>query len=101
MLIIRSLYQQSIVNIQALIRIFNITQIDSKICLEISDNGIGVPNEHLKDLFDPFFTLKKIRKGTGLGLAVSYNIMEQHNGKINCKNIEEGGLLISLLFPTN
>ncbi len=79
---------------------FNITQIESKICLEISDNGIGVPKEHIKDLFNPFFTLKKIRQGTGLGLAVSYNIMEQHNGKIDCNNVEKGGLIITLTFPT-
>ena len=66
--------------------------------LEISDNGIGVPPEKLKTIFDPFFTLKKIRQGTGLGLAVCYRIVEQHGGKIYANLNEKEGMTFTIMF---
>lgn len=48
--------------------------------ISISDNGVGISEEYLSKLFDPFFTLKK--NGTGLGLAVSYSIIQSHRGAI-------------------
>jgi signal transduction histidine kinase len=52
-----------------------------KIYFVIADNGHGIPPEHRKDIFKPFFTTKKDR-GTGLGLALSMEIVERHRGKI-------------------
>jgi two-component system, NtrC family, sensor kinase len=76
------------------------TKISNKsICLEFIDNGIGVPEQKIASIFDPFFTLKKIKQGTGLGLSVSYNIITSHNGQIVGKNNVEGGLTISITLP--
>lgn len=57
-------------------------QEESRVWIEVSDTGKGIPPEHIPHLFDPFFTTKPIGKGTGLGLSVSYNIVKKHHGKI-------------------
>ncbi len=67
--------------------------------LEIADNGIGLPSEHLKNIFNPFFSLKKVRPGTGLGLAVSYTIVEQHNGVISARINSRKGLTFLISLP--
>ena len=53
------------------------------VVVEIEDNGSGIPEAHLTKVFDPFFTTKPPGKGTGLGLALCYNIVQMHNGQIN------------------
>jgi two-component system sensor histidine kinase HydH len=53
------------------------------LCVEIEDEGCGVEEENMDRLFDPFFTTKE--NGTGLGLAVSANIVAQHGGKLSCR----------------
>ncbi|MGV8947293.1 MAG: ATP-binding protein [Lutibacter sp.] len=68
--------------------------------LEISDNGIGIAEESLKAIFDPFFTLKKIKQGTGLGLSVCYNIIEQHDGSIDAQINSRGGMTFKVYLPT-
>jgi two-component system, NtrC family, sensor kinase len=55
---------------------------DSLVIIDITDNGLGISEENLKKIFDPFFTTKAIGKGTGLGLAVSYGIIQEHGGRI-------------------
>lgn len=65
----------------------------------ISDNGTGIPKEKLKDIFDPFFTLKKVKQGTGLGLAVSFSIVEQHQGSIYPRINAHGGLSMTVKLP--
>jgi two-component system, NtrC family, sensor kinase len=67
--------------------------------VKIKDNGIGIPEDKLKQIFDPFYTLKKIKQGTGLGLAVSLNILQQHHGKISVKNNADGGVTFSIYLP--
>ncbi len=56
--------------------------------ITITDKGIGISEEHLQKVFDPYFTTKQ--KGSGLGLAVSYSIIKNHNGHISVES--EGGV---------
>ena len=51
--------------------------------IEIKDTGIGIPKENMEKLFTPFFTTKKLGKGTGLGLPLVYGIVKMHKGQIN------------------
>ncbi len=69
------------------------------IAAEIRDNGSGVSPDNQKKLFEPFFTTKPIGEGTGLGLAVSRNIVIMHEGSINISNRPEGGASALLMFP--
>ncbi len=61
------------------------------------DSGVGIPKENLPKLFDPFFTTKT--SGTGLGLAVTYGIIEQHEGKIDVQSEVGVGTVFTLSFP--
>ncbi len=79
--------------------VFNIQIIRNELLLEINDNGTGIEAEMLDVIFDPFFTMKKIRQGTGLGLSISYNIIKEHGGDIVAKNRNEGGMQILIKFP--
>lgn len=53
-----------------------------KVQAVVSDTGVGIPPENLKNIFDPFFTTKEVGKGTGLGLSISHGIIDAHGGKI-------------------
>jgi signal transduction histidine kinase len=52
----------------------------------VTDNGTGIPEEHLDKLFSPFFTTKQVGKGTGLGLAVTHGIVKMHRGQISVES---------------
>ena len=77
---------------------------DSSVILRIQDTGSGISQEHLHRIYDPFFTTKTApregeHKGTGLGLAVSYGIMQEHGGKINVESSIGIGTTFELEFP--
>jgi signal transduction histidine kinase len=65
--------------------------------IRIDDTGTGIPEELRAAIFDPFFTTK--RSGTGLGLAVTLEIIEAHHGRILCEPRREGGTRFRVLLP--
>jgi len=67
--------------------------------VELTDNGAGIPPEHLHRIFDPFFTTKPTGRGTGLGLSVSYGIIKEHAGKVDVKSTPGKGTSFRLEFP--
>jgi len=67
--------------------------------VDIRDTGIGIPEENLAKIFEPFFTTKEPGAGTGLGLAVSYGIMEAHRGKITVESEVGKGTMFSVHLP--
>ncbi len=67
--------------------------------VEVSDTGRGIDESTLQHIFEPFFTTKEPGKGTGMGLAVVFGIMESHGGFIDVKSELEKGARFSLYFP--
>ncbi|MFZ2022958.1 MAG: ATP-binding protein [Terracidiphilus sp.] len=68
----------------------------------VSDSGSGIAPEHLKRIYDPFFTTKTMpgdKRGTGLGLSVSYGIIQEHAGKIHVESAIGSGTTFHLEFP--
>lgn len=65
----------------------------------VIDNGMGIAAEHLPHVFDPFFTTKEIGKGTGLGLAQVYGIIQQHGGLVTAQSENGTGTTVRLYFP--
>jgi signal transduction histidine kinase len=65
----------------------------------VSDTGRGIATEDLEKIFDPFYTTKDIGQGTGLGLAVSRRIVEEHCGWIEAANNENGGATFTIYLP--
>lgn len=68
-------------------------------CVSVSDSGIGIPKEIRRKIFDPFFTTKG-PKSSGLGLSVSYGIIERHGGEISVSSEEGGGSTFLVKLPT-
>ncbi|AFM25168.1 histidine kinase [Desulfomonile tiedjei DSM 6799] len=69
------------------------------VVVDVSDNGPGIPKEHLTKVFDPFFTTKPVGKGTGLGLAICYGIMKKLRGDITVTSETGQGTTFHLFFP--
>jgi two-component system NtrC family sensor kinase len=67
--------------------------------IEIADNGIGIKEEHLKKIFDSFFTTKDTVKGVGLGLSVCYGFIKDHGGDIQVKSKVDSGTTFTITFP--
>jgi two-component system sensor histidine kinase HydH len=65
--------------------------------IEVQDNGQGIPQESIDKVLDPYFTTKP--KGTGLGLALAYKIIDEHNGTIRFKSTEGQGTVVSVTIP--
>ncbi|HUU50844.1 MAG TPA: ATP-binding protein, partial [Nitrospinota bacterium] len=67
--------------------------------IDISDTGLGIPEEIRDKIFEPFFSTKKREKGTGLGLSISYGIIKAHNGDILVKSKEKEGTTFTIKLP--
>ncbi|MFH1327621.1 MAG: ATP-binding protein [Candidatus Bathyarchaeota archaeon] len=72
-------------------------QKDSQIRITVTDTGVGISQENIKKLFNPFFTTKS--KGTGLGLANAKRVIENHHGKITLKSKEGQGTTVTIQLP--
>jgi two-component system, NtrC family, sensor kinase len=68
--------------------------------IAIADNGVGIPESIQSQIFNPFFTTKPVGKGTGMGLAISYQIIcEKHGGKFNCSSSINKGTEFTIQIP--
>ena len=68
-----------------------------ELVMEFSDSGPGIRDP--QRIFDPFYTTKAVGKGMGLGLSVTYGVVQDHQGQISCENRPEGGAVFVLRFP--
>ncbi|HZZ38027.1 MAG TPA: ATP-binding protein [Acidobacteriaceae bacterium] len=80
------------------------TEMNGHVSVSIADSGSGIAPEHLRRIYDPFFTTKTARRegqprGTGLGLAVTYGIIQEHSGKIHVESQVGEGTTFHLEFP--
>jgi two-component system NtrC family sensor kinase len=80
------------------------TLANGHVAVDVSDTGSGIALEHVQRIYDPFFTTKSTviegqRRGTGLGLAVSYGIIQEHAGKIHVESQVGSGTTFHLEFP--
>jgi len=83
--------------------------LDKNICFEIEDNGCGIPEEHLENIYEPSFTLKGSKdltgvyktgiKGTGYGMSNIKKYIEQHNGKIGVESVVDSGTKFTISLP--
>ncbi len=67
--------------------------------VSISDTGCGIPHDLIDKVFDPFFTTKPVGEGTGLGLSVSYGIIQDHNGRIEVESRQGKGTKFVITLP--
>ncbi|MFQ5597313.1 MAG: ATP-binding protein [Nitrospiria bacterium] len=73
---------------------------DGSVCVTIQDSGPGISSEDLKKVFNPFFTKKPPGKGTGLGLYLSYDIIERHRGSLSVESTLGQGALFTIELPS-
>ena len=72
-------------------------QVEQQIIITIKDDGCGIETERLKHLGEPFYSSKE--RGTGLGLTVSYRIIEAHKGKVVVKSKVSQGTIVQIELP--
>ena len=90
--VLMNIFSNAIQSIPQTGKIFISTRVKGDMVkISVKDTGSGMSEEIRKKIYDPFFTTKEVGKGTGLGLYISYGIIEKHNGKIEVfSNVGEG-----------
>ena len=71
----------------------------NQVLIKISDNGIGMNHEVQRRIFDPFFTTKPVGAGTGLGMSISYQVIERHGGQLKCVSAPGQGAEFYIQIP--
>lgn len=69
------------------------------VVMDVIDTGVGMPEDKLKRIFDPFYTTKEIGRGTGLGLSICKKIIDEHKGTIRVRSVPGEGSTLSLFLP--
>ncbi|MCW5965779.1 MAG: PAS domain S-box protein [Bryobacterales bacterium] len=69
------------------------------VCISVTDTGEGIAQEHLGRIFEPFFTTKPVGKGCGMGLAMVYSIIRNHNGMVDVESQVNSGTTFRILLP--
>jgi two-component system NtrC family sensor kinase len=72
---------------------------NGQVHVDVQDTGQGIDPTHLPHIFDPFYTTKEVGRGTGLGLSVTYGIIEKHGGHIEAHSKKGEGALFSMVLP--
>ena len=72
---------------------------NGQVCVKVSDTGIGMSEEVKNKIFEPFYTTKKVGKGTGLGVSISYGIIQDYKGSIDIESEVGKGTTFTLKFP--
>ncbi|MGD8897311.1 MAG: ATP-binding protein, partial [Acidobacteriota bacterium] len=75
------------------------TRADGFVRVVVQDTGSGIAPEHLDKIFEPFFTTKEAGEGTGLGLSVSYSIVEKHGGRLEVESQLGRGTTFTVALP--
>lgn len=70
-----------------------------RVWIEVEDDGCGIPPESLNRIFEPFFTTKPVGEGTGLGLSLSYGIVQKHGGKLTVESTVGRGSVFRVTLP--
>jgi two-component system C4-dicarboxylate transport sensor histidine kinase DctB len=71
----------------------------NNVLIKVADNGPGIPASEINQIFDPFFTTKALGKGLGLGLSISYGIVQDFGGQIHAGNLPGGGAELTVQLP--
>ena len=74
--------------------------VDTSLVVDFRDTGVGIAPEHIARIYDPFFTTKEVGQGTGLGLALSYGIIQEHGGRIFVESRPNEGAHFTIKLPT-
>ena len=83
----------------ARVRSHPMSRVGDFVCLSVTDNGCGIAAEHLPKIFEPFFTTKQVGKGTGLGLATVFGIVQQHRGWLEVESAVGVGTTVRVYLP--
>ena len=75
-------------------------QLKGSVSIQFEDTGTGMDETTIDRIFDPFFTTKEVGKGTGLGMAISYGIIEDHRGQIKIESVIHEGTTITIHFAS-
>jgi signal transduction histidine kinase len=71
---------------------------EGRVLLEVSDNGVGIPSEHLPKIFEPFFSTKTAGQGTGMGLSITQQLVAQLGGELRVRSVQGQGATFQILL---
>jgi signal transduction histidine kinase len=81
--------------------LIKINQHGDRLIITFEDNGCGMSEQTVNRVFEPFYTTKGVGTGTGLGMAISFGIIEDHNGTLNVDSVLNEGSIISIFLPVS